>query len=101
MPSDITNFYVENDLMEEALETAKANREQDPETYAQVAAEYATWRREIRILGGRPLGEVSMWPPEVLEFAKSNPDDPRVVEARQAQIDAAQNELAALQGEAV
>lgn len=92
-------FFTELAERQAALDTARANRKEDPETYMQVQAEYGTWRRELRILGGRPLGDYSTWAPEVHAFAAANPDHPQVVAARNAERERLTAELAAL-GEA-
>lgn len=52
------------------LEAARGNRHTDPETWDRVKTEYAEWRRGIRLLAGRPLGDSSMWPADVRAHAE-------------------------------
>ena len=73
-------FFAEVERRESALETARVNKAADPDGYRTAAREYGVWRREIRLLGGRPFGSPP-FPPEVVAFMRNNPDDPRTVAA--------------------
>ena len=95
--SNHLDFYQELADRYAALEDARANRAEDPETYDRVQAEYAAWRRGIRLLAGRPLGGPP-WPEDVRDFMRNNPDDPRCVAAREELASQHAAELEALGG---
>lgn len=42
---------------EAALETARAAKADDPEAWAKVSTDFAEWRRGLRELAGRPMGD--------------------------------------------
>lgn len=53
---EVAEFYTELADRNDALEAARAARQEDPARFEEIATEYAEWRRGIRRLAGRPEG---------------------------------------------